>query len=241
MDTGNHGNDKYGEMYCDARTITECQSETIRPAGRNGPLIARIPVIISQAKVHIHVQAKLKLEQPIVSIRGCKRNVFATSCRLMDMGNKRNGKLYIEGFIKESIEYADGEYVDERECGGYIRFATFKVPFECTAKIEYYVFPVLETSDRLIPVKMLGVCGCNENGYSSSIVQSEEQYNSLYCHLDDITIKSTDIAKDQWYDHGNSFSKRGTRSIAEHLMISAKLTVMQEQLINIPLNLHYNG
>jgi len=49
------------EFKVETRTITEVQSEPIYPTGRCGPVLARIPVVISQSKVHIDIESRFVL------------------------------------------------------------------------------------------------------------------------------------------------------------------------------------
>jgi len=76
----------------ESKTIAEVQSESIMPSGRYGPLVARIPVIISQSKVHVSVNSEICLDHKVIDIRNCTRSVFLTHCTLLIWATKDTAK-----------------------------------------------------------------------------------------------------------------------------------------------------
>ncbi len=215
------------EKFCEARTIVESQSESIRPLGRNGPFIASIPIVISQTKLHINVETKVSLERPAIAIRNCKRDVYISHCKLLDLGNKRYGKIYINGYIRENIEYATEECIKNQEVHGNLRYITVKIPFDCTARIDYFTPPTIEVSNRFIPVDLVGV---HRDSHDAYCVNTSEK---LFCDLGKVDILEANITEERIAHSINTLN--------EQIIIFITFTLLQNQMVNIPRYTYYNG
>lgn len=222
METGETNRNRYEEKVCEARTISESQSERIRPSGRGGPLIVKIPVVISQMRVHINIESKIRLDRPALDIRHCTRNVSITRCRLLDMGNKRSGKLYISGFVKEDIEYASEECKGEKSMTGELRYITVKIPFESSARVDYYMVPCMKKGGQMLAVAL---------GEGSPGVQGED---ILYCEFEDINVLGADLFRENSFSENYGVERCGFDTIVEHITVSLSFTLLQKQMVNIP-------
>lgn len=215
---------KKKDIRVEAKTITEVQSESLIPSGRYGPLVARIPVIISQSKVHISINTEISLEHRAVDIRNCTRTVILTQCSLLDMGDKKHGKLYLAGYINENIEYMAFQSIDDSS-SSKLCFKTIRIPFEVATKIDYCTRPFFLTSNRFISV-----------GLSSSLNQSATKEN-LLCQLDDFEICEADIIKRNLSsEDSNTFD-----TLTEYLVVYITFTLLQWQQVCIPRGLPYNS
>lgn len=216
------GNNK--DINVEAKTINEIQSESILPSGRYGPLVARIPVIISQSKVHISINTEISLDDSAVDIRNFKRSVHLNQCSLLDMGDKRHGKVYLSGYIDESIEYTAFQSIDDKS-STKLCFKTVKIPFDFAAKIEYCTRPSLLISNKFISVSL-----------SSSLNQSSTK-ECLLCQLDEADIYEADIIKKSMFSKdSNTFD-----TITEYLVLYITFTILQWQQVSIPRGLPYNS
>lgn len=230
------------KTLCDSRTITEVQSESIQPTCHDGPFIARIPVLVSKNKVHINVEVNVSLGSFVTAIRNCTRDVFITQCKLLDLDNQKNGKLYLNGFLRENIEYAAANSIRDRRSSVEICYKVFKFPFECTAKIDYYSAPTLKTKNRFINIALSAMGSIPENPYDAAKTQNLESYSSrpgygsanMFCELEEVNIlESADLCESALSDNkiaGNHAS--GT--FAEYIVISITFTIAQWQWVNIP-------
>jgi len=215
------GNKK--DINVEVKTINEIQSESILPSGRYGPLVARIPVIISQSKVHISINTEISLDDIAIDIRNFKRSLYLNQCSLLDLGDKRHGKVYISGYIDESIEYTANQSDDNSSAK--LCFKAVKIPFEFAAKIEYCTRPALLISNRFISVSL-----------SSSLNQSLEK-DGFLCQLDEAEICEADIIKrSSSAKDNNTFD-----TITEYLVLYMTFTILQWQQVNIPRGLPYNS
>lgn len=207
----------------DAKTITEVQSESLNPSGRYGPLVARVPVIISQSKVNISINSEVSLDHTVLDIRDCTRNVYLTQCSLLDMGNKRHGKVHISGCINESIEYAASE---KNPNSAELCFKNIKIPFEFAAKIEYCSRPMFITPNKFITVGIPSVPNQSMSG------------EKLFCELENSEICEADIIKKSSFPKENDLHTFDT--LIEYMVVSITFTILQWQQVSIPRSLPYN-
>lgn len=207
----------------ESKTIAEVQSKSIMPLGRYGPLVARIPVIISQSKVHVSVNSEICFDHKVIDIRNCTRSVFLTRCSLINMGDKRHGKVHLSGFINENIEYTTAKSV-ESNFQSELYFKTIKIPFEFAAKIDYCTHPIFLTPNRFIPVSL-----------SSFPNQSSKE--SFLCQLDEADICEADIIR----KNVSSKDLPTFDTLKECLILSITFTILQWQQVSIPRFLPYNS
>ncbi len=227
------------EILCDTRTIAEVQSETVSPTGYYGPLIAQIPVLVSKNKVQIHVEANINLKCSLTAIRNCTRDVFITQCKLLDLNNQKNGKLYLNGYVRESIEYAATNYIRDMKSSGDIRYTVVKIPFECTAKISYYTAPTIKTKNRFVNIALSAMCNTPENRCNASTAQNLECYvtasgygsANMFCELDEVIILELGEQCETALSEKKTPDKH---TFAEHIIISITFTLAQWQWVNIP-------
>lgn len=246
--------EKKCERKCEAevitsRTLGECDGRNITPVGVNGPLVAKIPVVLAERTVEINVEAKIKLEEPAFEIKRIKKNVFLNQCKLIPRAafageTLRNGKLFIAGFVRKNIEYATVECIGNKVVSGDIKHTTVDVPFECVTVVDFVTPPQVCTRGitREIQIFSNNVSGaekCHSHVIGAS--QCEQDFEDsicftekFFCELEDIRIFEEDIHKDfRPLDHKHPdvevFDK-----VIEKMVIFIRLKVLQEQQVNIP-------
>lgn len=218
------------EFKVETRTITEVQSEPIYPTGRCGPVLARIPVVISQSKVHIDIESRVCFDHSVFDIYSHSRNIYLTQCKLLDMGNKRYGKIYLNGYVSENIAYAaycmkGREYGNKKSTSADMLYKTLKVPFECVAKIEYCTSPVFKTSNGFIPVALPDKENSPEDSYFSG--------ERLFCELDEASICESNVERKKLFSRINA-GEDSFDTLTEYLVLSITFTLLQWQQVRIP-------
>jgi len=207
----------------ESKTIAEVQSESIIPSGRYGPLVARIPVILSQAKVNVSISSEICLDHKATNIINRTRSVFLTQCSLLDIGDKRHGKVHLNGYINESIEYTACQCVDNNS-PSELYFKTIKIPFEFATKIDYCTRPTFLTPNKFISVNV------------SSLLNQAFAGTNLLCQLDNTQISESDIISKNICP---TDSKAYT-SLTECLVVSITFSLLQWQQVSIPRFFPYN-
>lgn len=239
MGMGEKREEVHGDRICEARTVTECRSEAIRPSGRGGPLIARLPVVIAQTRIHTYLESRVRLNSAAVRITSCKRDALITRCSLLDLGNGRYGKICINGYVREDMEYVEAAAIEGLDTSGAVRFQLVHVPFECMARVEYYLPPALKRANRFIPVQITAsaadteVLSRRENGVQKDISGPE----GFFCELNEVKILEADIMGEPLYPAENRYHESAFDEIAEHMALSIVLSLLQVQAVSIPASL----
>lgn len=226
------------EVSVETRTITEIQSEPICATGRFGPVIARIPVVISQSKVHISIESEVCFGHSVLEICSYSRNVYLTGCKLLNLGNRRHGKIYLNGHVSEKIEYAadclkDKGCKDKTPKPSDMLYKTLKVPFECLTKIEYCTRPVFKTSNGFIPVGLVNVSNnhdapCFSNG-------------RFFCELDEAAICESNLIREN-VPHGDNVGDLcAFDTLTEYMVVSVSFSLLQCQQVRVPGYFPYNA
>lgn len=245
------GND-YHEKSCEAkvssaRTLAECSNEAIRPVGINGPLVAKIPVVIAEPRIQIDVEAEIKLEEPALEIKRIKKNLFLNQCKLINIGDPKRGKLFISGFIRKNIEFATAKCKSSSQKGGIsgdIRHTTVNVPFECVTKVEFVNPPIFcksgFTSETEIFSKKIETCDpCDHNIIGRNLCEQDftnfECFTEqVFCELEEVKIFEEDIRREP-VPLGCDFpTEQVFEKFVEKMVIFVKIKLLQKQQVNIP-------
>lgn len=218
------------ELHCDVRVVAESLSQQCKVAGKGGTVVARLPVVISKSQIQININAKLKFDRYITDIRNCNREMQLTGCKLVDTGNARYGKIFLEGYIKERIEYIDAGRNDGSEFSGVLRFITVKIPFECVTRIDYFQLPLLGRNKGFISVYIRhGSHRDDDSNFGYHIITGDNaiHQNDMSCEVDSYEIAAT-AAMEMLPLENNVFDQ-----VDECLVLSMTVILLQEQIINI--------
>lgn len=230
------------ETLSEAKTIIESESTSIRLYSRIGPLVARVPVVISKTKVHINIMSSFNFSHAYDNIRSFKHEVCISQCSLVDLGDRHHGKIYLSGFIREHIEYAAISCVHGSTYSGDMLFQAFKVPFECSAKIDYCTLPIIKESNQFIAVGLSPVVKSPQEACLSSFVKDSNIFDQrlgygperIFCELEDINILETEITPDSAYSEKQLVSIQEVNAVTEYILLSITFTLLQWQTVSIP-------
>ncbi|MCX7921899.1 MAG: hypothetical protein N3B21_07810 [Clostridia bacterium] len=229
-----------------AQTLPECPSENIKPIGINGPLVAKIPVVIAQPKVQIDVKAIIELEEPAIEIKRIKKNLFLTQCKLINIGDDKKGKLFLSGFIRKNIEYATANCTPshDRAISGDIRHTTVDVPFECVTMVEFVNRPVFcksgfvkETEIFLDKSNSCDICNQDIVGHNpceKDFEHFECFSEKVFCELEDVKIFEEDLLKRPTQLSCEFPNLLVFDKFTEKMVIFVRIKLLQNQQVNIP-------
>lgn len=228
-----------------SKTLVECSNEMVTPEGRKGPVVAKVPVVISEPVVQIDVEAKISLDDDAFEIKKIKKNLFVTQCKLIDIDGDY-GKLFLGGFVRKNIEYATADYTcdENKTISGEIKHKTVNIPFRCVTKVYYVVPPEMcdkgyakeyamysdsVAGDSYCDQKIIGRHPCEQN------FKHFECFNEkVYCELEDVKIFEDDIHKNTKplgckFPHEQIFD-----GLIEKMVILVKLKLLQKQQVHVP-------
>jgi len=233
-----------------SETLPLSSQVTIKPVGIDGPLVAKIAVVLAETEIQVDVEAEFKLKEPFFEIKRIKKNVYLTQCKLLPRSGKIgkdgtliSGKLFISGFVRKNIEYATADCVEDKKIiSGRIAHTTVDVKFRTVAEVVYTVPPVVNVRGAQTEIDLLSSCvvkDCGEILIGKSACEQSFEDNitfteNPYCELEGIRIFEDDTSSDCVYHKTNSNVKLYNK-ITEKMVIYIRLKVLQLQQVNIPL------
>ncbi|WP_315117081.1 SPOCS domain-containing protein [uncultured Clostridium sp.] len=159
----------------DSKLIPLCTNIPVPQISLNGPLICKLPVILSQFQVEIGCEADINFSKPATNIIDVKSNIHITEYDLIVDVNK----LFISGYIRESIQY-------NNISSSKVKHVTVNIPFQCVTRVEFTTPPVLQKNRPNIKYNLtngsIGTIGeddCNDLFFSNNEVLNEK----IYCEL----------------------------------------------------------
>lgn len=217
-----------------SKTLTVCPSVPVTPSViPENPIVAKIPVVLSESNIQIDVEANIWLKKPALEIKRIKKDVVLTQAKLLpfasfynqETGEFEGGKLFLKGYILKNIEYATVEYTDgcyhyedgKAVCGDIVH-ATVKVPFHCVTEVVYNTAarPIVKYRENTKEIEIFRNCKLNCYGICSKEYIGSDfcQYNfedrigyteDFTVELEDVHITEVDFEKHFWlYGEGDS-------------------------------------
>lgn len=104
-----------------AETLPVGESVEVKTKGINGPLVAKLPVVLGEVEVQIDVEADVDFPKPFFEIKRVKKDIFLTQARLIPcVGGQVNdstgcyGKIFLEGCVRKNYEFCSCEDHDHK-------------------------------------------------------------------------------------------------------------------------------
>ena len=232
-----------------AKTEPGCENTPVIPKTIDpGLFVAKIPVVLAEAKITIPIVAKLKLEDRAIEIKRIKKNVYVTQCHLLPTDPcDTTGTLFIEGFIRKNVEYATEECSNDEVICGKIKQCTFKVPFCCTTTVCFFRKPVLRgpifvpnspvTETEIFEDTLRSCDVCREpiigNDPCQQNFKNTEFFNEpVFCELVKATLNEVDIHKRPKTSCDDP-TEQNFRRITEKVLLTLKIKVLQKQQVGL--------
>jgi hypothetical protein len=213
----------------DSTTLNECDNKYYVPMGRTGPLVAKIPVVLSDVEIQIDVESEIRLEEAAFDIKTVDKHTFLTECKLIPHTNK----LFIAGFVQKNIQYSTVDCTNKTSVSGKIQHTTVNIPFKCVTKIQFSKSPIYgkDYKKRLnaLDGNMLG-----KDQREDSWVHYSKPFEPVFCELECTKILETDIINKQCHSHNSSPKEETFQELIVKMVIFIRLKVLQNQQVNIP-------
>lgn len=253
---------EYHQKHCGrvkAETLTVAPGKNINPHGEDGPLTAKIPVVLAEKEVQIDVEACIDIKDDFFEIKRIKKNVFLTQCKLLPNSGQKDcdgrlvsGKLFLKGFVEKNIEYATIEECEDAQVkNGFIKHATATVPFHCVTEVFFDRPPVFRFRSQIKEFdyfqhgkhcedsceENLGRLRC-ETGFEEEVFYLDRPF----CKLEGARIFELDVAKEDVYypvshdkECDENFKEEENKfgRLIEKMVINLRVKVLQEQQVNI--------
>lgn len=93
----------------------------------------KIPRVLSEFVVQIDTESKIRLNEPSYEIKRIDKQVFLKQCKYIPSTDK----VFIEGYIRENIEYATKDCTRYNVIAGNIKDITVHIPFKVYTKVDF--------------------------------------------------------------------------------------------------------
>lgn len=213
----------------DSKTLNECENKCSIPMGCTGPLIAKIPVVLSDLEVQIDIEAEIRLEEPALDIKTIDKHIYLTQCKLIP----HTDKLFIAGYVQKNIQFSTINCSNNTSISGNIRHTTVNVPFKCVTKIQFSKYPIYG-KDYKQKLNVLDETMLSKNQREDSWVHYSKLYEPVYCELEYAKILETDILNKQYTLTNNLSDEKPFQELLEKMVIYVRLKVLQNQQVCIP-------
>ncbi|WP_029451624.1 CsxC family protein [Clostridium algidicarnis] len=219
-------------IVVDSEVLSTCNSKCHTPMGSTGPLIAKIPVILSDVEVEINVESEIELEKTDITdinVINIDKEVFVKECKLIPYTNK----LFIEGYVQKNIQVSNNDCTNKASEGNKIEYTVVNSPFKCVTEIEFFKKPLYGESykERLNSLDKNTLC---KNNNEDSWIHYSKLYEPVYCEYQYAKILETDIFDNE--DYGTKYlpEEKKCKKILEKMVIFIRIKVIQNQQVFIP-------
>ena len=243
--------DNCGEIIS-SKTLPLSSGVNITPIGIDGPLVAKIPVVLAEKEIQIDIEAEFRLQEPYYEIKRIKKNVYLTQCKLLTPSSiledctPSSGKLFISGYVRKNIEYATSDCIGDRIVSGRIAHTTVDVPFTAVTEVQYARPPIVNVRQTQIEIDFLKSSSCNdcledligksrcEQSFEDTITFTEKPY----CELEGVRIIELDLSRDPT-DHITNSNVQLYNKVIEKMVVYVRVKVLQLQQVNISVEDDY--
>ncbi|TDT61293.1 CsxC family protein [Fonticella tunisiensis] len=226
---GSEEKNEYKGKVCEAKTLVECGNVSVKPLGKDGFLVAKIPVVLAEFWVQINIESIIKLEEPALEIKRVKKNVHLTQCKLVTEASK----LFISGIIRKNIEYAAVKCIGEKSISGNIKHTTVHIPFDCVTKVNFNVYPDVPNKNPRIEEELLKSDFIDKNISMEEFVDCEYFTEKVFCEIEKVKIFESDIKQDEAQVNDELAHEHTFQTIVEKMVLFLKLKLLQNQQVNI--------
>lgn len=234
LNESNCNNLESQQVECNSRvidpvTLTECDSECWEPTGCPGPLVAKIPVVLSECKIQIDVEADIRLENRAYDIKTIDKRVCLTQCHLVPHTNK----VFLRGYIQKNIQYSTVECVSEDSISGNVQHTTVNVPFHCVTAVIFDKQPIFGKYRKEKLNALDDTMLCEDTG-EDSWVHFNKYHEPIFCELEWAKIYESDIYQRDILCAEGFTDENCFRRFTEKMVVFIVVKVLQKQQVCIP-------
>lgn len=234
-----------------SKTLPLCDGNNVEPKGVNGPLVAKIPVVLAEKDIQIDTEACIKMPCRDYEIKRITKDVYLTQCKLLPLAGKiengklMTGKLCISGYVLKNMEY-----VPSGHCGySQVLDKTDKIPFNCITEVAYVRSPQIRVRKNSNQVDYLCSnmkCDCTDpnqymgkNPFENEFIETVAFNEEPFCELEKSKIISADIQKAPYFTPNHLADEKNEKGcmpfsiLTEKMVIYIRVKVLQLQQVNI--------
>lgn len=195
---------------------------------------SKIPVVIAEKRVNIPVEMVIELEEEALEIKRSSHNIYLNEATLIpiDDNKQKKGKLFLKGFVRNSLEYSTAKHINNTIISGKIKHSIIYIPFECTTVIDYSSLPNFRYKNNIREI-VLNVSNYSDNNEHINISEQDMKFSEqICCNINEAKIYGT-----------RTYSKKPLNdkfklesifsSLREKMIVELSLILTQRQCVNM--------
>ncbi|MPM21815.1 hypothetical protein SDC9_68265 [bioreactor metagenome] len=213
----------------DPVNVGECSNEHYHPYGYAGPMVVKVPVVLSEVKVQIDLEKEVVLDEPAFDIKTIDKKVCITQCHLVPYTNK----LFLAGYVQKNIQYSTSDTENPTSFSGSIRHQVINADFRCVTAVKFVRQPDFGNSYKSKSNVLDQNMVCQDEG-EDNWMHYNKYFEPIFCEVEWTKILETDI-----YNRNNQVLDQfpGVNfftNFIEKMVVYIDLKVLQTQQVFIP-------
>ncbi|MCY6356566.1 DUF7852 domain-containing protein [Clostridium sp. ZS2-4] len=195
---------------------------------------SKIPVVIAEKRVDIPVEIAIELEEEALEIKRSSHNVYLNEATLIPVedNKQKKGKLFLKGFVKNSLEYSNEKHINNAIISGRIKHSIVYIPFECTTIIDYTFPPNFNFKDDVREIALNVSNNPDDNEHMSISEESIKFSEQICCDINKAKIYGTRTYSKNPLNDNLKLESVFTR-LQEKVIVELYLTLTQRQCVNM--------
>lgn len=209
--------------------IEECSNESIELKGNPNSVVSMIPVMLAVCEVNINVEAIIKFFEPVLEITKTNKSIILEKYYFMQETNT----LFLEGFIRQYIEYASVKSVRKKSICGEVAYSMVYIPFECSTNIYLTTEPKYLKKSIVSHEKFRNSNTSEENSFSKVDYNSQYFNKNVFCELESAKILELSIKEDKEKLNDFFADEYTFEKLKEKIVVSLRVKLLQNQEVFI--------
>lgn len=195
---------------------------------------SKIPVVIAEKRVNIPVEMVIELEEEALEIKRSSHNIYLNEATLIpiDDNKQKKGKLFLKGFVRNSLEYSTAKHINNTIISGKIKHSIIYIPFKCTTIIDYSCLPNFRYKNNIGEI-ILNISNYSDNNEHINISEQDMKFSEqICCNINKAQIYGTRIYTKKPLS-GKFKLESIFSSLREKMIVELSLTLTQRQCVNL--------
>lgn len=220
----------------DVKTLAECSNTLKTPAGICGPLVAKIPVVLAEPTIQIDIEAVVRLQKPALEIKHIRKEVHVTECKLLPTPQCKTFKLFLNGFVRENIEFATVACRSGDGISGTMEFTALEIPFHCVTTFTPTISPefFFTKTKPQFELDLLAENGLERDPKEIGSITKELFTEKPFCELVSSEVIELDIEEDEKKELRGFQGTTTFQILRETMVVEITVKVLQNLQVNIP-------
>ncbi|QGU94924.1 hypothetical protein GOM49_07260 [Clostridium bovifaecis] len=211
-------------------TVLQCKpSETLESYFPFKLGVTKIPIILSQFDMQVFIETSVNFPEPVFQVKDLEKTIFLNKCKLIFDANK----LFINGLIREEIEYATARTIKENIISGDIKKSTFSIPFQCSTKVCFRTQPLVTKHSSILELEVINP-NTNDIGIEEKNYEYFEFFNEkILCKIDSTEIAEIDNKEDIKLLKNTLGESQTFEKMTKKMIVTLGISLIQEQKVFI--------